>query len=451
MSSELEQLLREARDALPAPDEPSTQRARGRALGSLRRKRRRARALVLVGATLVIAVAFAVTAGSLNAPSVTAAREPAVLGFVPEPAWFALQSPPPAIEGQQIVAAASNVPFAADDVEDGLVEPSGLPYSTLLSLPPDGIVIVSTMTPESEPHVAPVPTTPLYQHVELPLQLRDALPVLHGGAQVHPDQPTAQYHMRAWLRGYNVDVIVYFGTARPSAALMRQAQRQLNGFVVRSEGRNATGRPASLAVPTAPLALFDRTFSCATVQLGGLFQVEIRSHAGDRENGQWSKLPYAGVATGGNGGRPDTSIPPVSSLAWITAGSAASHTTVDDTYDSFSVQAAGTLGRTTELCRPATARVALSAAGLRGGRVGEDTRTVECDAPSRVLIRLRATTIGSASLHERGRIFLATGTPITRAELAVRTVKGRRLAYAVVDQTGRSRQYTAPRGCAVEQ
>ncbi len=84
---------------------------------------------------LASAVALGVTAGSLNAPTGTAAREPAVLGFVPQPGWFALQSPPPAVPGQQTVAVAANVPFAADDVDNGLVEPSGLPYSTLLSLP----------------------------------------------------------------------------------------------------------------------------------------------------------------------------------------------------------------------------------------------------------------------------------------------------------------------------
>ena len=86
------------------------------------------------------AIVLGVTAGSLNAPTGTAAREPAVLGFVPEPGWFALQSPPPAVPGQQTVAVAANVPFARDDVIHGLVEPSGLPYSTLLGLPPTGIV-----------------------------------------------------------------------------------------------------------------------------------------------------------------------------------------------------------------------------------------------------------------------------------------------------------------------
>ena len=132
MSSDLERMLRDAREALPEPGDDATQRVRGRSVATVRRRRRRTRVLVLVGAMLVAAVALGVTAGSLNAPPGTAAREPAVLGFVPEHGWFALQSPPPAIPGQQTVAVAANVPFAADDVVHGLVEPSGLPYSTLI-------------------------------------------------------------------------------------------------------------------------------------------------------------------------------------------------------------------------------------------------------------------------------------------------------------------------------
>lgn len=79
-----------------------------------------------------------------------------------------------------------------------------------------------------------------------------------------------------------------------------------------------------------------------------------------------------------------------------------------------------------------------------------EARAVDCDARKRVLIRLRATALGSAALRERGRIFVATGTPLTRAELVVRTPSGKLLVYAAVDQSGRSRQYMAPRGCVRE-
>ena len=152
MSSELDRLLRDAREALPGPDDAATARARGRAIAPPRTSRARGRILVLTGATLVAAIVLGVTAGSLTAPTGAAAREPAALGFVPEPGWFALQSPPPVVPGQQTVAVAANVPFARDDTIHGLVEPSGLPYSTLLGLPPKGIVVVASMTSDTPPH-----------------------------------------------------------------------------------------------------------------------------------------------------------------------------------------------------------------------------------------------------------------------------------------------------------
>lgn len=447
MSSDFERLLRDAREALPRPDEEATQRARTRAVVSLRGRRRRTRALALVGAMLVSAVALGVTAGSLNAPGVTAAREPAVLGFVPEPGWFALQSPPPAIEGQQTAVVAANVPFAADDVENGLVEPSGLPYSTLLGLPPGGIVIVMTMVPEFEPHVAPVSWDPIYPERELPLRIRDGVPYLQWGAQVRPDQPLAQYQLRAKLAEYYVDVLVYFGTSRPSVAQMRAAQRQLAGLVVRKQSERAAA-VVSVDRSEGRVAVIDRTYACRTVLIGGLYQVESRAHAGLRQS-QWARLPYAVVATGGAARTPFVDAPPDSSIAWVTAGEPALTTTVDEGWLSFTARAGGTLGVNHTLCVASTERVELSAKDLRGGRVGVQTVEFDCPAPRTVLVRIRATVQGGTALRDRARLFRATTTPASRAELAVRTPKGRLLVYAEVGASGRTRLRTA-KGCARE-
>lgn len=452
MSSELERILREARDALPAPDEPATEGVRRRVLATVRphRVRTRTRALILVGATLVTALLLGVTAGSLNAPGVTAAREPAVLGFVPEPGWFALQSTPAAIPGQQTAAVAANVPFAADDVENGLVEPSGLPYATLLALPTDGIVLVATMTPQTVPQAPQLATWLPYTEVELPLQLRDALPTLRWGAQVRPDQPMAQYHLSGLLHGHNVDVVVYFGTPQPTSKLMRAAQRQLDGFVFRpGDASSRASSPSSDAVTTTT-AVIDRTYACSTVMLGGLRQIELRAHAGVRDGGQWLRLPYAGVSTGGNAGRIDPSIPAPNILAWIAAGKPVPRSTVDDEYDSFAVSATGTMGRNIERCRPAKGPVRLTRGGLDGSPVSAQTRTVECDAPTRVILRIRATVLGSAALRKRGGIFVATTFTLNRAELAVRTPGGIQLAYALSDKSGRSELFTDAKKCRSE-
>ncbi len=370
MSSDLERMLRDAREALPEPGDDTTQRVRGRSVSTVRRRRRRARIVVLVGAMLVAAVALGVTAGSLNAPTGTAAREPAVIGFVPEQGWFALQSPPPAVPGQQTAAVAANVPFAADDVVHGLVEPSGLPYSTLLSLTPRGIVLVATMTPETSPHIAPIPTNPIYPKVELPLRVRDGVPWVQWGAQVRPDQPLAQYQLRASIRDYNVDVVVYFGTSRPSKRQLDEAQRQLEGLVVRSQQSASAPARAGAVDSTAALAVIDRTYVCNTSILGGIYELKNRAHGGVRSGSGWSKLPYAGASSGGWAG-PLTGLPnaPSNTLAWITAGAPSASTTVGGDGEVFPVLGGGTIGVNSSMCRPSKAKVALSPSGLRGGAV----------------------------------------------------------------------------------
>jgi hypothetical protein len=449
VSSELERQLREGRDALPAPSEVATERARRHALAALRRDRRTTRALVLVAVMLVSAVALGVTASSLNAPSGVAARGPAVLGFVPEPGWFALQSPPPAVAGQQTVAVAANIPFAADDVVHGLVEPSGLPYSTLLSLPPRGVVIVSTMVPATETHQAPVPANPTYPKRKLPLRIRDGVTYLQWGAQVRPDQPLAQYALRANVGRYNIDVVAYFGTSRPSTAQLDEAQRQLDGLVVRSAKGAHPTTTASASPSTVPLAVIDRTYTCATSLLGGLYQVKNRAHAGVRSaSGGWAKLPYVVAGSGGWAG-PLTGLPnaPNNSLAWITAGKPTAETTVGGEAEVFPVLGGGTIGANKSACKPSSAKVALSSAGLQGGAVSPTWVAVDCVAPKRVLVRIRATVDGVDALRDRARIFLATNAPARQAALAVRTVAGKPLTYADVAQSGKARLFTT-KGCS---
>jgi hypothetical protein len=447
VSSELDRLLRDARQAMPLPDDESSGRARRNSLATLRRGRRRTRAVVLVGATVVAALALGVTAGSLNAPTGTAAREPAVLGFVPEPGWFALQSPPPAVPGQQTVAVAANVAFAKDDVVHGLVEPSGLPYSTLLSLPPRGVVIVATMVPDTTPHGTPIPAFPTYPKTELPLRLREGVQYLQWGAQVRPDQPLAQYQLRARIREFDVDLVAYFGTSRPTQAQLDEAQRQLDGLVIRSAKGVQPTATATAGSDRRSLALIDRTYSCATTLLGGLYEAKNRAHAGIRSGSGWAKLPYAVVASGGWAG-PLTGLPnaPNNTLAWITAGKPTGSTTVGGNSEVFPVLGGGTIGVNNDACTPSSAKVPLTGAGLRGGAVSPDWIALDCSVGKRVLVHIRASVDGSSALRERARIFLATNAPATQAKLAVRTPSGRPVSYADVSATGKARLFTA-QGC----
>ncbi len=446
MSSELDRVLREARESLPAPDVEATQRARNRVLAPFRRRKTRTRALVLAGATLVAALVLGVTAGSLRAPAGSAAREPAVLGFVPEPGWYALQSPPPAVPGQQTVAVAANVPFAADDTVHGLVEPSGLPYSTLLSLPARGIVVVASMTPEAAPHLTPVFVKSAYREAKLPLQVRDGVTYLQWGAQVRPDQPLAQLQLKASIHHYDVDVVVYFGVSDPTESQLDAAQRQLDGLVIRSVSRpQLASRPTARAAPV--VSVIDRTYTCSTTILGGIYELRARAHPGIRSGSAWAKLPYVVAGSGGWAG-PLTGLPnaPTNSLAWITAGSPTGETTVGGDSEVFPVLGGGTVGVNASVCRPSRAKVALTSTGLRGGAVRTGWARIDCIVPRRVVVRIRATVDGSDALRERARIFVATNAPARDAKLAVRTPTGKLLMYADTKQSGQARLFTA-KGC----
>jgi hypothetical protein len=397
----------------------------------------------------VAAIVLGVTAGSLTAPTGAAAREPATLGFVPEPGWFALQSPPPVVPGQQTVAVAANVPFARDDTIHGLVEPSGLPYSTLLGLPPKGIVVVASMTSDAPLHRAPVLANPMYPEAKLPLRLRDGASNLQLGAQVRPDQPLAQRQLRARIGRYDVDVAVYFGVSYPTDAQLDAAQRQLEGLVIRPVRRPQ--RAAPMSSPAAPaVAVIDHTYTCNTTFLGGLYELKNRGHAGIRAGSGWSKLPYV-VAGSGGWAAPLTGLSsaPGYSLAWITAGVPSAGTTVGGNGEVFNVRGGGTIGVNASVCRPSSAKVALGSAGLDGGAISTSWVAIDCIVSRRVLVRLRATVDGTTALRERARIFVATNAPAREAEIAVRTPAGRLLSYAQVNRTGAARLFTA-KGCMRE-
>jgi hypothetical protein len=235
-----------------------------------------------------------------------------------------------------------------------------------------------------------------------------------------------------------------------SPSLRAAAQRQLARLVIRPDSARPQHPAAALTPRRETVAVTDRTYACRTVLRGGLYQVEAAAHTGVRVAGRWSKLPYAVVSSGWTGSLGQGTAPQ-SSLLWITAGTPTATTMAGDEYDSFPVATGGTLGVNTSLCRRSTERVGLTSDGLRGGGVGTKTRSVDCAAPRKVLVRVRAITGARLVLRPRARVFAATDARIRQARLAVRTPSGKLLASAVVDQTGHSRQYTAPRGCVAEQ
>jgi hypothetical protein len=441
VSPDFERRLREARGTLPEPEPGATERARAGALRSLRRRRPRARLAALVGVAVGVALAVGAALGTLIAPDVTASRGPVGLGFVPQPGWYVLQTSARERLDDPVVTIAANVPFAREDDVGGLAEASGLPYETLLGLPPNGVVIVATFLPEGVLYSHLDPTDP---QTTLPLQLSRAVPRVLYGTQVRPEAPLGQYQLRAAIEGYSVDVIVYFGRERPTTAQFLAAQRQLSSLVVRTA---PAAQPARKAAPKRSEAtVFDRTFSCATLLNGGIHEIEARGHAGIRELGsRWKSLPFAVVATG-SATSVDTRLD--TSLAWITAGAPSQTTLIEEGgYGPQTVLSQGTLAVNLRQCVSTRARVPLSPEGLRGGAAGQLGAIVDCETPHRVLVRVRAR-LSSGTLR-RSRGFLRTQATAGEAALAARTANGRPLVYATVATSGSARLFTSA-GCAPE-
>jgi hypothetical protein len=211
----------------------------------------------------------------------------------------------------------------------------------------------------------------------------------------------------------------------------------------------STGSPSANAALDSTTAVIDRTYSCATGVLGGLRSVETRAHSGSRAGSQWARLPYAVIASGGLTRTFLENTAAENSLAWITAAKPSPRTSVDDERSAFSAQLGGTLGVNRERCVRVGRRLPLSARGLAVRTVGIQAVTYECEAPWRVLVRVRAVVDGGTALRARGEVFRATNAPARQAMLAIGTQTGRALAFARVDDTGKARLFTA-RACTPE-
>jgi hypothetical protein len=144
MSPDLERRVRELGDMLRDPSEEATRRAGWRAVAAAGGRRRWRRIPLRwslgVGVALLIGSGFGFALGTSSTSSGNAASSPVGLGFLPESGWSVLQTAKKATLAQEAIAIAANVPLSPDDAADRL------PYSTMLSLPPNGVVILASFT-----------------------------------------------------------------------------------------------------------------------------------------------------------------------------------------------------------------------------------------------------------------------------------------------------------------
>lgn len=405
--------------------------------------------MLAVGTALVVAVALGVALGALVAPSGTAAR-PLGIGFLPEPGWYALQAAAPAMPAQPQVIMSSNVPFAPDDAVLGEAEPSGVPYSTLLTLPPRGIVIVATFTESQYLYLPRGSSSHLYPDRDLPLRMSDATPFILYGTQVRPEEPLGQYQLKSTIDRWRVDVQVYFGTQRPTRAQLAEAQRQLERMVVRETPRaaaSATTRPTSAQSSSAP-GVVDRTFACRPSLVGGVHRLHALARKGSGRRGRgWDQPGLAGVQTNISGAAA-TAID--NYLVWVSAGRPSPSASIwlsnyIELFD-FPFRVWGTIGVNRTRCAASRARVALGRRGLVASEAGVFPGPFGCTTSRVVLVRVRAVTDPRSTLKTY-RNFVRTVVPAKEATLVVQTPAGKRLAYAQLSESGQSRFLVAQPPC----
>jgi hypothetical protein len=161
--------------------------------------------------------------------------------------------------------------------------------------------------------------------------------------------------------------------------------------------------------PGSGKRLIDRTMLCSTAMKGGLRLVTVNA-ASAVMSGPTQQLASFGVSSG---------------FARSPGFASASAT-------SFYIYP--------ERCTPSGARVALDAGKLRSAPRGRPTQAFDCEAPHRVLVRVRAVFREPVTLESSrsfyGYPLLSAQGEVREAAVAVRTQRGRPLAFATFSESG---------------
>jgi len=171
--------------------------------------------------------------------------------------------------------------------------------------------------------------------------------------------------------------------------------------------------PAGSAEPAASRVI-DRTFSCETGFLGGIYQAQVQSSWWIPPQSQ-RRSPTASVSTNLADG--------------VLGGISQSWLYVNRLH-----------------CRATKAKLPLTTNGLRGGAFSPLAVEYDCDMPRRMLFRIRgeflkATTLRTASPNGFPQLQAVGATKQT--ELAIGTLAGTPIAYASIAGTKKARLLTS--------
>jgi hypothetical protein len=180
------------------------------------------------------------------------------------------------------------------------------------------------------------------------------------------------------------------------------------------------------SAPAQRARVLDRTLLCAIEPTGGIHELNVYGQSGVRlqeDPSKWKELASAHLNSGSIW---------KAGLAGVTAGRR------DPT-----TQVASGLWYDARRCKRTTARVSLTTKGLGGGPANQWEERFECTAARQVLIRIRAefarpTDWDFVSFSNQ---FGASGPPLRLGQLAAATRTGTPLAYADVNEAGRTRLF----------
>ena len=190
----------------------------------------------------------------------------------------------------------------------------------------------------------------------------------------------------------------------------------------------------------APGNVIDRTVVCRVGSALGARTVDVNAVSGFRKAGRFEWLGQLIVSTPGQPVHRRPGYMPT--LVGVTAG-----------WPPPPALTSGALGINAVRCTPTRAHVTFTKRGLVGGRASRvlSGDEAKCYAPETVLIRVRAGFVGTASLvRSDDRTSLQAVARIRKAQVAVRTPKGKALLYGEVDDSGTSRLFAA-RSCILRE
>jgi hypothetical protein len=189
------------------------------------------------------------------------------------------------------------------------------------------------------------------------------------------------------------------------------------------------GAPSGAAEPSVSAArIIDQTLRCSIPLWAGVRELTVFAQAGVRESpSRWKSLAAATIQTRGS---------------QIMLFQAAAGAPVPTEFKGLAVfDTTLLIGKA---CRPATARVPLSARGLDGGAADPFGDVYKCSVSRTVLVHVRAVFRSSAFLRRDPRSGARIArTPVRTASLAVRTQSGRPVVFATLLESGKSRLFTS--------